>query len=40
MVGIDEVIDIMDRPASTVERLVNALITEGLIRREGNQLML
>ena len=40
MVGIDEVSDIMDRPAPIVERLVNALITEGLIRQEGNQLML
>lgn len=39
-VDFDEVSDIMDRPQPTAERLVAALVQDGLIRVEGRNIML
>lgn len=39
-IDIDEVAITMDRPPAVAERLVSALISEGLIRREGRMLSL
>jgi predicted transcriptional regulator len=40
IVDFDEVSDIMDRPRPTAERLVAALVQDGLIRVEGRNIML